>query len=431
MKPNRNDATLKTDRPMLADGAMAPRVQLSASQLDTLVTRRVHSLFRDDIAGQVNNIESMVRDRRILVVGGAGSIGAATTHLLIEYGPKSVHVVDHSENYLAELVRDLRSRPQGLADSIDFRALPIDYGGPVMERLLANSEPYDVVLNFAALKHVRSEKDIYSVLQMLDTNVVKHIKFKRWIARWGHGERYFAVSTDKAANPTSLMGASKRLMEDLVFDIAAENAKSTTSARFANVAFSNGSLLQGFRFRIERFQPLAAPRRTQRYFVSHQEAGELCILAAFSAPTNHIIFPRMDPETELQSLDDIAVRVLQVHGYEPEFFDSEADARRSVRDLARSGRWPVLLTPLDTSGEKPYEEFVGEGETRIDVDLRTVSAVRHLASRAAIDGFFDEIATMVNDPALMIGKADVVSTIKNRLTSFRHVESKKNLDQRL
>lgn len=416
---------------MPPDLAMAPRAQLSASQLDELVTRRQNSLFHPDIVAQAANIAGLVRGRRVLVIGGGGSIGSATTQLLLDYAPRSVHVIDHSENYLAELVRDLRARPEGLPDTVDFRALPIDYGGPVMERLLAESEPYEIVLNFAALKHVRSEKDIYSVLQMLDTNVVKHIRFKQWLARGRHGERYFAVSTDKAANPTSLMGASKRLMEDLVFEVAADAAVATTSARFANVAFSNGSLLQGFRYRLERFQPLAAPRDTKRYFVSHREAGELCMLAAFCAPNDHIIFPRMDPVTELQSLQDIAVRVLQAHSYQPEFFHREDDARRSVRDLAGTGRWPVLLSPLDTSGEKPYEEFVGEGETRVDIDLETVAAVRHVVSRAATDGLFEKIATAVNDPSSAIGKANIVSMINNRLANFRHVESEKNLDQRL
>lgn len=416
---------------MRIDTATSNRAGLDAAQLDALVTRRDHSLFHEDMRTQAGRIENLVRDRRVLVIGGGGSIGSATTHLLLEYGPKCVHVADHSENYLAELVRDLRGQPKGLADSIDFRALPIDYGGPVMERLLAETEPYDIVLNFAALKHVRSEKDVYSVLQMLDTNVVKHIRFKQWLARSGHCERYFAVSTDKAANPTSLMGASKRLMEDLVFDVAAKAAVSTASARFANVAFSNGSLLQGFRYRIERFQPLAVPRNTKRYFVSHQEAGELCMLGAFCAPDHHIIFPMLDPETELQPLEDIALRVLQAHGYQPEFFDREDDARRSVRDLALSGRWPVLLTALDTSGEKPYEEFVGEGEVRIDVDLRSVAAVRHLLSLAETDGLFDKIARAVEDPRSAIDKADIVSLIKNRLVNFRHVESGTNLDQRL
>ena len=253
------------------------------AELTSIVTGRTASLFAGDLEASSDRVFAKVRDRRILVIGGGGSIGAATVRIILDYRPSALHVVDHNENYLAELVRELRGRAAGIPD-IDFRALPLDYGGPVMERLLADLPPYDVVLNFAALKHVRSEKDIYSVLQMFDTNLVRHVRFKRWLADHRHGATYFAVSTDKAANPVSLMGASKRLMEDLIFDIAAASGQSTTSARFANVAFSNGSLLQGFGYRLAKRQPLAVPRDTRRYFISHQEAGELCLLATCRIP---------------------------------------------------------------------------------------------------------------------------------------------------
>src|SRR5580700_3911214 len=253
-----------------ADRANAARPFVAGTEtvdLTSIVTGRADSLFARDLEASSDRVVAKVRDRRILVIGGGGSIGAATVRIILDYRPSALHVVDHNENYLAELVRELRGRSAGIPD-IDFRTLPLDYGGPVMERFLRESPPYDVVLNFAALKHVRSEKDIYSVLQMFDTNVVRHIRFKRWLAEYRHGSTYFAVSTDQAANPVSLMGASKRLMEDLIFDIAAESYQSTTSARFANVAFSNGSLLQGFSHRLAKRQPLAVPRGTRRYFIS-------------------------------------------------------------------------------------------------------------------------------------------------------------------
>lgn len=414
----------------MARGSLSDKRNIGPDALDEVVTRRPVSLFHDDIEEQRGRLEEGVRSRRILVVGGGGSIGGITTRLIADLEPRALHVVDQSENYLAELVRDLRGRPSGLAPSIDFRTIPIDYGSPIMERLLADAEPYDAVLNFAALKHVRSEKDLYSVLQMLDTNIVKHIRFKNWLARGGHGARYFAVSTDKAANPTSLMGASKRLMEDLVFNIAADQSHSVTSARFANVAFSNGSLLQGFIHRLERAQPLAAPRETKRYFVSHREAGELCMLATFAAPSRHVVFPKMDPRTELQTLESIASKFLAAHGYEAAFFDDEGQARGAVRDSAARGRWPVLLTPLDTSGEKPYEEFVGEGETLEDVGFKALMAVPHKASRAIQEGLLDKICRLVDDPMEEANKADIVSAIQKTLANFRHHESGKNLDQR-
>lgn len=403
----------------------------SSDVLEKTVTRRPRSLFAADIVEQRQHLAEAVGGRRVLVVGGGGSIGAVTTRLLADLRPAALHVVDQSENYLAELVRDLRGRPEGLDPAIDFRAFPIDYGSAVMRRVLVDAAPYDAVLNFAALKHVRSEKDVYSVLQMLDTNIVKHLRFKTWLAENGHDARYFAVSTDKAANPISLMGASKRLMEDLVFGVGAESSRAVTSARFANVAFSNGSLLQSFRHRLERMQPLAAPRDTRRYFVSHQEAGELCLLATFAAPTRHVVFPRMDPVAELQTLEDIARRFLAAHGFEAEPHGDEAEARAAVKDAAARGRWPLLLTPLDTSGEKSYEEFVGEGEYLAEIGLRGLLAVRHHPSRAIDDGLFDQIRVLVEDPGVEAGKADIVAAIRGALVNFHHRESGITLDGRL
>jgi nucleoside-diphosphate-sugar epimerase len=400
------------------------------AELTSIVTGRTDSLFAGDLEASGDRVFAKVRDRRILVIGGGGSIGAATVRIILDYLPSALHVVDHNENYLAELVRELRGRSAGIPD-IDFRALPLDYGGPVMERLLTDLPPYDVVLNFAALKHVRSEKDIYSVLQMFDTNLVRHIRFKRWLADHRHGATYFAVSTDKAANPVSLMGASKRLMEDLIFDIGAASHQSTTSARFANVAFSNGSLLQGFGYRLAKRQPLAVPRDTRRYFISHREAGELCMLATCRIPDGHIVVPRVDATLQLQFLEDIACACLDYWGLRAERYCDEARARNDVERLAREGRWPLLLTPLDTGGEKAFEEFVGAGETVTDCGLLNVSALRHILCVNAEQELFDQIVRWVDEPNLAIAKAKFVSAIADALPNFRHSQSDRNLDQRL
>jgi FlaA1/EpsC-like NDP-sugar epimerase len=400
------------------------------AELTSIVTGRTDSLFASDLEASSDRVFAKVRDRRILVIGGGGSIGAATVRIILDYLPTALHVVDHNENYLAELVRELRGRSAGIPD-IDFRALPLDYGGPVMERLLTDSPPYDVVLNFAALKHVRSEKDIYSVLQMFDTNLVRHIRFKRWLADHRHGATYFAVSTDKAANPVSLMGASKRLMEDLIFDVAAESCQSTTSARFANVAFSNGSLLQGFGYRLAKRQPLAVPRDTRRYFISHQEAANLCMLATCRIADGHIAVPRVDTRLQLQLLEDIACACLEYWGLRAERYLDETQARNDVERLVREGRWPLLLTPLDTGGEKPFEEFVGPGETATDCGLRNVSALRHIPGMAGGRGLFDRIACWVEEPGRAIAKTEFASAISEALPNFRHSESERNLDQRL
>jgi FlaA1/EpsC-like NDP-sugar epimerase len=400
------------------------------AELTSIVRGRTFSLFAGDLEASGDRVLAKVRDRRILVIGGGGSIGAATVRLILDYHPSALHVVDHNENYLAELVRELRGRPAGIPD-IDFRALPLDYGGPVMERFLTDTPPYDVVLNFAALKHVRSEKDIYSILQMFDTNLVRHSRFKRWLADHRHGSTYFAVSTDKAANPVSLMGASKRLMEDLIFDVAAERYQTTTSARFANVAFSNGSLLQGFGYRLAKRQPLAVPRDTRRYFISHQEAAELCMLATCRIPGGHIAIPRAETALQLQLLEDVACACLEYWGLRAERYLDEARARDDVERLAREGRWPLLLTPLDTGGEKLFEEFVGAGESATECGLLNVSALRHIPCVTAEQDLFDQIARWVDEPALAVAKAKFVDAISDALPNFRHSQSERNLDQRL
>lgn len=273
---------------------MAPRyapLTFVRDKLESATTRRSESLFAGDIGAKRQQIADALQAKRVLVVGGAGSIGAATTRLILDYRPAALHVVDHSENYLVELVRDLHGQNVDLA-RLDFRALPLDYGGDAMARLLSEEAPYDAVFNFAALKHVRSEKDVYSILQLLDTNIVRHIRFKRWLAESGHSDGiYFAVSTDKAANPASVMGASKRLMEDLIFAYGVTPRSRVTAARFANVAFSNGSLLDGFLQRLAKRQPIAVPRDTRRYFISHREAGEICLLAATAIPHRHVAIP--------------------------------------------------------------------------------------------------------------------------------------------
>jgi len=299
-----------------------------------------------------------------------------------------------------------------------------------MGRFLADAEPYDLVLNFAALKHVRSEKDVYSLLQMIDTNVIKHVRFRRWLKDNGHGERYFSVSTDKAANPTSLMGATKRLMEDVVFD-ADLSLGCATSARFANVAFSNGSLLQSFMTRLAKRQPLAVPGSTKRYFVSQDESGQICTLAALLGKPGTILFPQLDPVSQLQSLEDIAERVLAHLGYQSVRFSDEAEAIASIGKLIPERRWPLLVTALDTSGEKPYEEFVGHGEVELDSELSTLGAVQHVRSAAMSSGIMEMLAEAVTSTKSMLDKAAIVRAIEQAIPNFSHRETGKTLDDRV
>ena len=406
-------------------------VGLNAGQeLGRVVTRRPTSLFAADVAEHSSELFNRIQGKRILVVGGGGTIGSATTQVLCQFKPSAICVVDISENYLVELVRSLRGQASGL-EEIELQTYAMDYGGPIMSRMLSSVEPFDIVLNFAALKHVRSEKDVYSLLQMIDTNVVAHARFKQNLASHGHGSRYFAVSTDKAANPSSLMGASKRLMEDVAFDIAAENASSTTSTRFANVAFSNGSLLQGFLQRLAKGQPIAAPKDTRRYFVTEEEAGELCLIAAFLAPDRHVVFPRLQAERELQFMQDVATRVIEAFGYSPVIYSDEEAARHDVASLRAKGRWPLLLTALDTSGEKPFEEFLGSDEQEEPFGLTAVSALRHSASGRELQSLLASLARLIQGGAGDVAKEDVVASIRSAIPTFSHKETGRSLDDRM
>lgn len=407
----------------------SPAGSVAALDVDRAIVGRTTSLFAADVAANRDRIEQQLAGRRVLVVGGGGSIGSMTTRLLLDYGPRAVHVIDQSENYLADLVRDLRSG-KGVDAAIDLRMWPIDYGGPIARRLLEDEAPYDIVLNFAALKHVRSEKDIYSLLQMLDTNIVRQARFKEWVAARTGCSRYFGVSTDKAANPTSLMGATKRLMEDVLFGIGSADTTTVTSARFANVAFSNGSLLQAWLRRLQLQQPLAVPRDTRRYFVTQQEAGELCLLASVLGRSGEIFIPRLDPVSELRLLESLAEQVLALHGLEAVRFDDETQARQSVPSLRAQGRWPLLLTPLDTTGEKPYEEFVGRGEHSHEVGLSNLLSVRH-ASAPVSGQLIARLAHLVACTEQGTSKADIVAAIMAVIPNFQHVETGKSLDQRM
>jgi len=402
---------------------------LSADRFDAQVVGRAKSYFADDVAANHERISAELNGQRVLVVGGGGSIGSSTIRQLLRYAPAAVHVIDHSENYLAELVRDIRSGTD-LPPSIDLRMWPIDFGGSVAERLIRNEAPYDIVMNFAALKHVRSEKDTYSLMQMLDTNIVRQARFKEWIVARGGARRFFGVSTDKAANPTSLMGATKRVMEDVLFGIAPNSGMTVTSARFANVLFSNGSLPQSWLRRIELGQPLAVPRDTRRYFVTRAESGEICLMASLLGAPGEIFIPRLDPERELRLLETTACGVLKELGFEAEKFTDEAEARRAIEKLKREKRWPLLMTPLDTSGEKPYEEFVGKGEQAHEIGMTGLLAIKHLATR--IDGaFIDRLETLIGDPTAAGAKADIVTTLASVVPNLQHIETDRNLDQRM
>ncbi|MBE3143110.1 MAG: polysaccharide biosynthesis protein, partial [Planctomycetes bacterium] len=268
---------------------------MNDNDLAWIATGRKRSMFQEDYDACRPAIQEAICDRRVLIIGGAGSIGSATIRQILPFRPRALHVVDIDENGLAELVRDLRCS-RLVHDQSELRLLPLDYGSPIMHRFLGDQEPYDMIMNFAAVKHVRSEKDIYSVLHMFETNVLKMYRFLQWASGCHGSVNFFSVSTDKAANPVNLMGASKRLMEHVMFSALPYRHPPTkvTSARFANVAFSNGSLLQSWINRLQKGQPIVVPAKTRRYFISSIEAGQLCLLAGCYCPNGFVLIPKMD-----------------------------------------------------------------------------------------------------------------------------------------
>lgn len=405
--------------------------RLPLDDMAVLATGRSSDMFDEDLRRCSSEIRSRIAERRILVLGGAGSIGASTVDLLSQFGPAALHIVDQNENALAELVRDLRSRPEGLQVA-DFQTLPIDCGSTVMSRFIAGQAPYDIVLNFAALKHVRSEKDVCSVLQMFDTNVLKPMKVWAWTKQRGPAPQYFSVSTDKAADPANLMGASKRLMERTMFSTALAAAPRVTSSRFANVAFSNGSLLDSFLRRLEKRQPLVSPRDTNRFFISIREAGKICLLATVCGLDRHIVIPRLEAGKDTRELSDIAIAFLRWKGLEPAFYQDEKSARANVESELLRNRYPLLLTELDTAGEKSSEIFVGDGEEAIEYGMANLLAVKPLpVPHDELLSVLKDIELLIADPGVSASQSRIVDLVSRAVPEFQHLASHKHLDQRM
>ena len=370
----------------------------------------------------------------MLIVGGAGSIGSATLRALLRWSPASIHVIDQNENGLAELARDLRSSGLG-PSALDLRLMPLDCGAPVAHRFILDGGPYDVVMHFAALKHVRSEKDLTSILQMLDTNVLKQARVMRWLSEAAPPLRYFAVSTDKAADPASFMGASKRLMEHVVFTDAVSSLGESRkhSARFANVAFSAGSLLESWGERLKRAQPIAVPEDTRRFFVSVEEAAEICLLAMSCLPDRHLGIPFLNAEADARELQPIAEAYVEAAGYRPVLYREADEARAAMnRDIALGG-WPILVTPRDTDGEKAVEKFVGSDEVEIQVpEVQALRAVRQDgADPTALGALLDRLNHLVTDPAAPCGKSDLRELIAGLVPEFSPVWKGRSLDSRM
>ncbi len=388
------------------------------------ITGRTESLLKNDLVEQHDAIYREVHNKSVLVIGGAGTIGSSFIRALIRYEPAKLVVVDINENGLTELVRDCRSR-NDIALPHDFKSYPVNFGDKVFEKIFKQEGPFDIVANFAAHKHVRSEKDVFSIEAMIENNVLKAKRLLDLLLQYPP-QHFFCVSTDKAANPVNIMGASKKLMEEVILAYSGE--LNITTARFANVAFSNGSLLAGFIDRVMKQQPLSCPLDVKRFFVSPQESGEICLMACVLGVSGDIFFPKL-VETDLVNFADIVVPFLRQLGFEADRCNSEAEAREKAA-RAFSNQYPVYFFQSDTSGEKLYEEFYTESEELLMDKFRALGVIKNAPrrSRKELDNIVVEVEKLF---ASDTNKAGVVSLLNKLLPNFQHIETGLNLDQKM
>ena len=391
------------------------------------VTKREKSMFLTDIEANRKKLTEKIADKSVLVIGGAGSIGSSFIKAILPFRPKTLVVVDINENGLAELTRDLRST-KGMYVPEDYVPYPMNFASAVFEKMFRSRGGFDIVANISAHKHVRSEKDIYSVEALLQNNVLQAKKLLDLLAEFPP-EEYFCVSTDKAANPVNIMGASKRIMEDVIF--AYSNKFPVKTARFANVAFSNGSLPAGFIDRLQKLQPISAPSDVKRYFVSPEESGQICMLSCMLGDNREIFFPRLD-EAQMMTFDKIATAFLEAHGYEVLECASDTEAIEKASELRNgSKKYPVHYSGSNTSGEKAFEEFYTGSEK---VDFARLQALGIVTGKQMPD--VSRIETLFAKLNAVFAKKDttkeeVVEIMAEYLPNFEHIETGKSLDSKM
>ena len=390
------------------------------------VTYRPESLFKKDLEINKQKLDESISGKSILVIGGAGTIGSSFIKATLGFNPSKIVVVDHNENALAELIRDLRSNPDYQLPE-DLRTYPIDFGSEVFVELLKNEGKFNIVANFAAHKHVRSEKDIFSIKAMLKNNVFNSLNLLNLLTE-NPPDHFFAVSTDKAANPVNVMGASKKLMEQII--LAFQDTFKVSTARFANVAFSNGSLPDAYLKRLAMEQPLTSPQDIKRYFISPTESGQLCLLACVLSQSGNIYFPKLDMSKELKTFTSIAEDLLSHLGYQPDYCNSENEAKQKSKNLDTSlKKYPVYFFASNTSGEKSFEEFYTQEEDYVldkHQSLGVISTKNELTLEK-INSEIDKLKVQLSNKDL--SKEKFISILSSYVTSFQHIEKGKNLDQ--
>ncbi|EHU1255096.1 UDP-N-acetylglucosamine 4,6-dehydratase [Acinetobacter baumannii] len=387
---------------------------------------RTQELFVDDIQQWNNKLIEIVSSSKFLVLGGAGSIGQAVVKEIFKRNPKKLHVVDISENNLTEVVRDIRSS-FGYIDG-DFQTFALDIGSAEYDAYIQNDGDFDYVLNLSALKHVRSEKDPFTLMRMIHVNILNTEKTIQQSIEKGV-KKYFCVSTDKAANPVNMMGGSKRIME--MFLMRQSQHIDISTARFANVAFSDGSLLHGFNQRIQKNQPIAAPNDIRRYFVTPKESGELCLMSCLLGENRDIFFPKLSEHLHLITFADIAVKYLNNLGYEPYLCESEDEARSLIQTLTKQGKWPCLFAGSTTTGEKDFEEFFTDNET---LDMQRFNNLGVIKNELNVEEdklhvFEEKIHAMLSNKQW--NKEEIVDLFNYMMPNFGHKETGLYLDGKM
>ncbi|MBT3384085.1 MAG: polysaccharide biosynthesis protein [Prolixibacteraceae bacterium] len=396
--------------------------------IKTRVTKRLISLLQPDLNNYQKELSCRINGKKILVIGGAGSIGSSYIKAILKFNIKKMVVVDINENGLTELVRDLRSSTEYNIPS-DFITYPVNFSDQVFDKLFRQHSPFEIVVNFAAHKHVRSEKDIYSIEAMIENNLFRTRKLLDLLLEFPP-EHFFCVSTDKAANPVNIMGASKKLMEELIMVYADKLPVKT--ARFANVAFSNGSLPLGFLERLNKKQALACPLGIRRFFVSPQESGELCLIASILGEPGDIFYPKLDEEKDMIPFDRIARDLIISLGLEPEICFTEEEARQKALVLSeKPGSWPILFFKSNTSGEKSFEEFFTENEILDTESFVSLGVIKNSVklSKKKLDLIINNLEDLFKKETTT--KAEIVDALKEYLPNFVHIETGKGLDSKM
>lgn len=392
------------------------------------VTKREYSLLDEDLKLFDQELANKINNKSVLVIGGAGTIGSSYIKALLKFHPSKLIIVDINENGLTELVRDLRSSSNYNIPN-DFMTYPINFGHKVFEKLFLKHSPFDIVANFAAHKHVRSEKDVFSIQAMIENNVLQARKLLDLLLK-NPPSHFFCVSTDKAANPVNIMGASKKLMEELI--MAYSSKLKITTARFANVAFSNGSLPLGFINRLNKNQPWACPLGIKRFFVSPEESGQLCLLASILGDSGDIFFPKLDEYRDMIPFENIAKDLLKYIDLEIDLCDNEEEAKSKAALLTQqSKKFPVYFFESDTSGEKTFEEFYTKNEILDLEKFKNLGVIKNSIKRdlTEIDSIFDNLKNIFLSDK--VSKSVIVDALIKYLPNFEHIETGKHLDQKM